>query len=397
MVLNHHGATRDPLTGGPTTPETVNNYFRQGEKCDSNGCTSRGYSYGLVEWPVAANYSSDANAIYATQKVEWNGGGEYNPTMVTNDLLVNNPVVLKVLRSSHWATAISVLTDTFGLNDPAHDKTKLSDIPYNNTAFALQRYKPTHSDFSFLDITSLSPTQILVTAPDGKRTGYDKYTGTIIQEIPNSYYGFEETITDDTQQDQSNQSGDGVYSMTIKTPIRGLYKIHVTGSISSPYGFTIHTSDRNASLLYDIFEGTQSDQRDVTYQFNYSPEPDQETLSLETEVDIKPESSDNPINCKKNSVIPVVLFSTNTFDARKVDLASVFLEGAKEIHIDKKAGKPERHETDIDRDGDADLVFHFNFNDTVLTCSSTKATLRGKTTSGLLFNGTNTIKTGIKD
>ena len=37
---------------------------------------------------------------------------------------------------------------------------------------------------------------------------------------------------------------------------------------------------------------------------------------------------------------------------------------AAEVHVDKKPGAAQRHEEDVDGDGDIDLVFHFRFDET---------------------------------
>ena len=83
-------------------------------------------------------------------------------------------------------------------------------------------------------------------------------------------------------------------------------------------------------------------------------------IQTEVSIDIKPGSDPNSINCKNHQVvIPVAILTTDTFDATSVDHATVTFEGASEIHIAKKTGLPQRHEEDVDKDGDIDLLFHF--------------------------------------
>ena len=45
-------------------------------------------------------------------------------------------------------------------------------------------------------------------------------------------------------------------------------------------------------------------------------------------IDIRPGSERNPVNPKSNGVLPVAIFSSETFDATQVDPSTVFLAGA---------------------------------------------------------------------
>jgi hypothetical protein len=110
-------------------------------------------------------------------------------------------------------------------------------------------------------------------------------------------------------------------------------------------------------------------------------------------IDIKPKSEVNSINCKNlNGVIPVAILTTESFDALSVDHTTVNFEGAVPAHVDKHTGEPKRQVGDIDGDDDPDLVFHFRFGDTALTCESAQATLVGFTFEGLAIRGTDSVR-----
>ena len=111
------------------------------------------------------------------------------------------------------------------------------------------------------------------------------------------------------------------------------------------------------------------------------------------DIDVKPVSDPNSVNCQnENGIIAVAILTTDTFDATTVDHTSVVFQGAKEAHVDKKTGEPVRHVEDVDGDGDMDLVFHFRMGDTHLTCLSFEGALWGETFAGVPILGTDLIR-----
>ncbi|MBU8922428.1 MAG: hypothetical protein KOO63_11480 [Bacteroidales bacterium] len=116
--------------------------------------------------------------------------------------------------------------------------------------------------------------------------------------------------------------------------------------------------------------------------------------SCEVEIDIKPGSETNPINCRSmNGVIPVAILTTDCFDAVMVDHTTVVFGPAEagEAHSNKHGLK--RHLQDVDFDGDVDMVFHFRGYDTGIVCGDTIATLKGLTTDGFSFESSGYIRT----
>ena len=84
----------------------------------------------------------------------------------------------------------------------------------------------------------------------------------------------------------------------------------------------------------------------------------------------------------------MAIVTTSTFDATTVDPLSVRFgpHRAPEAH-----GKG--HVVDIDRDGDLDLVLHFNTQDTGIQCGETLASLIGETFDGDPIQGSDAITT----
>jgi phosphate/phosphite/phosphonate ABC transporter binding protein len=115
--------------------------------------------------------------------------------------------------------------------------------------------------------------------------------------------------------------------------------------------------------------------------------------SIPVDIDIKPGSYPNSINCEnKKETIPVAVLTTDDFDALTIDHTTITFEGASTYKVDKKTGIPRRTEEDVDFDGDMDLVFHFRLSDTDLVCWSTEGTLKGWTYDGLPVEGTDTVR-----
>ena len=66
--------------------------------------------------------------------------------------------------------------------------------------------------------------------------------------------------------------------------------------------------------------------------------------------------------------ISVTILTSDGFDATTVDHATVRFGGASEHHRNWRTGEPHRHEVDVDRDGDKDLLFHFRRRDIEHSC-----------------------------
>jgi len=101
------------------------------------------------------------------------------------------------------------------------------------------------------------------------------------------------------------------------------------------------------------------------------------TIPLQIEADVQ-----GRICNKGNGVVPVVLYSTDTFDATEVDHTTAKLGDAYENHTNKKSGEAKRHEEDVNNDGRMDLVFHFAFADTGLPCDPDSAPFNAWTFDG---------------
>jgi hypothetical protein len=144
--------------------------------------------------------------------------------------------------------------------------------------------------------------------------------------------------------------------------------------------FTINPSTGAATVIHNVGFGFES---------LAIPAP----IVIFVDIDIKPGSDPNSINCNNDKgVIAVAILTTDDFDATTVDHTTVTFEGASETHVDKNSGVARRHEEDVDGDGDTDLVLHFRLGDTGLTCDSVEGTLEGETFDGQAITGTDAVR-----
>jgi len=100
------------------------------------------------------------------------------------------------------------------------------------------------------------------------------------------------------------------------------------------------------------------------------------------EIDVKPYSCPSSINLNSRGVVPVMVYTTDDFDANTIDPETVVFAGAEPVRW-----TPE----DIWGDGYVDLLLFFKTQDLNLTESSTEATLTGETYGGQPIEGTGSV------
>lgn len=109
---------------------------------------------------------------------------------------------------------------------------------------------------------------------------------------------------------------------------------------------------------------------------------------LRVAIDIKPGGSPNSLNPRSRGKIPVAILTSAAFDATTVDPITVRFGAdgteAAPVHAALR---------DVDRDGDTDMVLHFNTQDTGLLCGDVSATLTGETFDGETIEASDTIRT----
>ncbi len=108
-------------------------------------------------------------------------------------------------------------------------------------------------------------------------------------------------------------------------------------------------------------------------------------------MDILPADPQNTIDPDSTAVIPVAVLTEGGFDATQVDPASLRFAFSEAPNVVIPTI------SDVDGDGDSDMSFGFNTQQTGILCEDTEAELLGETLSGEAFSATDFIATGECD
>ncbi len=107
---------------------------------------------------------------------------------------------------------------------------------------------------------------------------------------------------------------------------------------------------------------------------------------IPVQIDVKPGSLPNSINPHSNGVTPVAILTTHSFAASSVDPATVrFGPGATKAPAKRSALE------DVDRDGDTDMILHFDTRALGIQCGDHSAVLTGRTRGGQAIEGSDSI------
>lgn len=129
-------------------------------------------------------------------------------------------------------------------------------------------------------------------------------------------------------------------------------------------------------------------------------EPGSECVSVVVEVDIKPGRDPNSINPKSRGDISVAILQTMDFDpTTSIDVSSLHFGDPDDVEFDGSGNAnggatpahPGGHVEDVNGDNNDDLVLHFPTQDADFESDDTEGLLIGKTTSGDLVAGTDSV------
>lgn len=168
------------------------------------------------------------------------------------------------------------------------------------------------------------------------------------------------------------------------------YRVHVDGG-SSVYQLTI---DGVPAASATVSGGDPQHRRlvfgDLTGDYDGAADIDyiRYCQARTIHVDVRPDDAPNSVNPRSPGVIPVAVLTEGDFDAATLDPSTVRFGAA-----GTEAAPVHVSSADVDVDADLDAVFHFETQQTGITCGTTSAVLTGKTFAGTPVRGTDSVRT----
>lgn len=228
MVLNYHsagGGEYDALT-------SLNTYLV------SNG----GYNQsGNIAWTPLQGSSS-----YTNQAAWFGPFGGADDAALKKNICKFGPQVMAVkpyvyegkIYAGHFVMVVGRYPDdtTWKIHDPSGGSIRrLAGPPYNDIYLGTRNFRGrqvTYVDaLNGLIFRLYSPAELVITAPDGKKTGFDPVSGSSYNAIPRSSYQ-NEGLTDD-ETDQIDEHGQSVFMAM--GAAEGEYTVAVTGTATGAY------------------------------------------------------------------------------------------------------------------------------------------------------------------
>jgi hypothetical protein len=270
MVLRYHGVT-EGIDGRPVTAENLNAWLiAEGDgyrpKGDINWDKLRRYSAGKVTF---RGITSKTQAGYLTNEICSHG-----PTIIQ----VDSPGYPERGRlKGHFVLATGrdyPAQSTWLINDPAGGQQTTLAAKYHNRYYGLRMF--TGPEFTWTDelsgltIVLYSPAELLLTDPQGRKTGFDPLTNTQYEEIPQSGY-LDCSVCDP----ETGEPTPPIMELDIREPSEGSYTLQVIGTEVGTYGLYLRPQDRSGESAAQLLlsEIPISPGAIHQYQFEYSSVP----------------------------------------------------------------------------------------------------------------------------
>ena len=245
--------------GQPLDPKTLNQWFQAEGVQDSNGWTSRGYSYGDVVWTSANALSAAvAQARPGSQKVRFLGAGSGTIEEIRPALEAKIPVILEV--PGHYIAATGIDGDKVTISDPYYPERTSLDF-YAGKVLGSVLFEPA-DDLAAITVTVSAEMRVRVTDPSGKVTGTlegatpGEAERAAKREIPGSSYTFKDAWRDPNCIETAPPAGAGTHQIHIPRPAAGAYKIEIINAKGGGTSGAAYVYDKDGNLRIQRDEGT---------------------------------------------------------------------------------------------------------------------------------------------
>jgi len=296
MIVNYYSRLPARTQSSPalfqTDPPTLNNWlvsnngYQSGDLKTSSLLVSpqnpkgQYYTKGLVIWDAVGSYAS-GNGL--TMSVTTEGPNDKD---LNTYLSQQQPVELEVktkFGGYHWIVALAQTTEngasTWQIYDP-DPQINSSNTPTQSITTLLDAYKNSYLSMAVFDplipttgfTASSDPVQMLVTDSQGRQSGFNPATGTVISQIPGSSYfdGYLSSDSSTSSQDAQDSTTEmveldlvgaeaGTYTLQITTVTGGTFSVELL-----PY----EAQGQPASA--QIISGQLATNGTATYDLSYS-------------------------------------------------------------------------------------------------------------------------------
>lgn len=273
MVLNYYGMTVLPGNillnpGSLNLWLKANNGFLTG--------TGSGGAYSYMNWNVIGTLSKQlfdqglSTVKLMHQRLLPNAG----TTQIVNDDLSTKFIpdifwVKNAVTTSHFVVAKGINNGIYDINDPKWNYPTLT--AFNDSYMQVDRYIPSHTNLSYLTFVVNPDVEILVTDPNGKKTGKYIHNGQTqeFNEIPNATYAFEKPISNSDILSNLEEAGTGVNEFLLPEPSDGDYIITLSSKSNTLYTFNIASFEQDGAMdLKKVLKGINTNQ-DITTALHF--------------------------------------------------------------------------------------------------------------------------------
>lgn len=200
---------------------------------------------GLLNWLAVSRFTR-INSDIDSPALEYRRLGT-DPSLLISEINQGRPGILKL--PGHFVVAKGNLLGDFAINDPTTSRTLLSQ--YTGTYLALNRYKPTSTDLSYI---------LVVADPDLSLTLLDESGNPVGETF------LDEPLVDDV--DGISLSGELLSILIFPTPQAGNYTLEVKGG-SGVYNLETYFYDPDGNVEHESLEGVGGNLADF-FEINYS-------------------------------------------------------------------------------------------------------------------------------